>query len=115
MITVIGAGIGGLTAARVLHRHGFEVEIYEAGAAPTVHQRGGMVGVHSGQAALYAAGLLDQFRAMATEEPLRVLTGGGEVRSVDAGCPHADLADLRAMLLDSLPDDMVRWGTEVLE
>jgi 2-polyprenyl-6-methoxyphenol hydroxylase-like FAD-dependent oxidoreductase len=70
-VTVIGAGLGGLTLARILQRNGIGVVVYDLDAGPDARPQGGMLDMHeeSGQAALRAAGLYDAFRA-------HVLPGG---------------------------------------
>jgi 2-polyprenyl-6-methoxyphenol hydroxylase-like FAD-dependent oxidoreductase len=120
MITIIGAGLGGLALARVLHVHGIESVVYDADASATARHQGGMLDLHedSGQAALRAAGLHDVFRS-------RVLAGGDATRVLDKhakvwfedsggnGRPEIDRQALRSLLLDSLPAGTVRWNAKV--
>ncbi|WP_385619419.1 NAD(P)/FAD-dependent oxidoreductase [Streptomyces sp. P8-A8] len=118
-IAIIGAGLGGLVFARVLHVNGVDAVVYEREPSRGARGQGGMLDIHSGQRALREAGLIDQFHAIARGEgqDMRLLEPDGtlllqEDTPDDAPLdrPEVDRADLRNLLLDSLPGDVVRWG-----
>lgn len=120
-IAIVGAGLGGLALARVLHVNGMDSVVYERESSRGARGQGGMLDIHSGQRALREAGLLDGFHAIARGEgqDMRLLEPDGtlllqEDTPDDAPLdrPEVDRADLRDLLLDSLPEGTVRWGHE---
>jgi 2-polyprenyl-6-methoxyphenol hydroxylase-like FAD-dependent oxidoreductase len=121
-IAIIGAGLGGLTLARVLHVHGIEAAVFELESGPGARAQGGMLDIHqdSGQVALHAAELFGPFQAliMPGGEAMRVLDAQATVRMEetddgDGTRPEVERGQLRDMLLDSLPAGAVRWGARV--
>jgi 2-polyprenyl-6-methoxyphenol hydroxylase-like FAD-dependent oxidoreductase len=123
-VTIVGAGLGGLVLARVLHVHGIPATIYEAEPSAGTRTQGGQLDIHErdGQAALAAAGLTDAFRAIIHEggEATRVLDRHGAVvfeqRDDGAGGrPEVLRGDLRRILIESLPAEAIQWGKRLTE
>ncbi|CAF9923857.1 hypothetical protein IMSHALPRED_006038 [Imshaugia aleurites] len=121
-IAIIGAGPGGLVLARLLHLASIPFSLYEAEPSRTSREQGGSLDLHeeSGQLALHAAGLHSEWKKIARSEgeDMRVADKHGkifmeEVDSQGGGRPEVDRIQLRALLLDSLPEGMIQWGHKV--
>ncbi len=120
-VAIIGAGLGGLTLARVLHTRGIEAAVFDLEASGHARTQGGMLDIHeeTGQAALRAARLHEEFRARLHPggEAMRILDSDARVlrEEADDGAgdrPEIDRGDLRDLLLGSLPAGAVRWGAK---
>ena len=118
-IAIVGAGPGGATLARLLHDRGFGVRVVERDASPTARPQGGSLDLRadSGRRAIDAAGLGATFESISRDDSKafrmidshgREMPGAGGETHEDAG-PEIDRGDLRTMLLNALPANMVAW------
>ncbi|MCC2278164.1 FAD-dependent monooxygenase [Streptomyces sp. ET3-23] len=122
-IAIVGAGPGGLVCARVLQQHGVPVTVFERDTDPDSRSQGGSLDIHddTGQVALRAAGLFEQFLALSRPEGQEwrmydrhaTLIRHDKAGDGDLSRPEIDRGQLRALLLDSLAPGTVRWGRPV--
>ncbi|MEU6487218.1 NAD(P)/FAD-dependent oxidoreductase [Streptomyces sp. NPDC046887] len=119
-ISIIGAGPGGLTCARILQKHGVDVTVYDRDPDADARDQGGSLDLHAdeGQLALREAGQIEQFWKLARPEGQQMrrwdTTGKVLLDQVpdedDRYKPEIDRGQLRELLLDSLAPGTVRWG-----
>ncbi|MER5279328.1 NAD(P)/FAD-dependent oxidoreductase [Streptomyces sp. NPDC002809] len=119
-ISIIGAGPGGLTCARILQRRGIAVTVFDSEAGPDARNQGGTLDLHAdnGQIALREAGLLEDFSKLARPEgqEMRLLDPSGTITSHQVPeadelfKPEIDRGQLRDLLLNSLQSGTVQWG-----
>jgi 2-polyprenyl-6-methoxyphenol hydroxylase-like FAD-dependent oxidoreductase len=122
-IAIIGAGPVGLTLARLLlNNPSLNVVVFESDGSRNSRSQGGTLDLHpdTGLEALKQAGLWEEFTKNARydgealtfcDKKLQkyVRLSGAEGKS-SRGRPEIDRAALRAILLDSIPSEMIRWG-----
>ncbi|MDC2959951.1 NAD(P)/FAD-dependent oxidoreductase [Streptomyces gilvifuscus] len=121
-IAVVGSGPAGLTFARVLHRHGHPVTVFERDPSPDARPPGGTLDLHEGlgQLAMDKAGLPAEFQALSRPEgqAMRILDTDGTVlrdwrpRPDERANPEIDRGQLRDLLLGPLE---VQWGRGVAQ
>ncbi len=122
-IAIVGAGLGGLTLARILQAHGVASTVYDLDASAAARDQGGTLDLHeeSGQRAMREAGLYEEFRRLARPEgeAMRILDKAGTVfveEAVDGGAgerPEVDRAALRDALVASLDPGTAAWGRKL--
>lgn len=127
-IAIIGAGPAGLTLARLLLVSEAKVDItlYERDASRTSRpEQGGTLDLHteSGLAAIRKCGLWDSFQRYARYEGQEFIfadknaTELVHLRSWEGAedRPEIDRYRLREILLESVPEECVRWGRRLME
>jgi len=121
-IAIVGAGPGGLILARILHLHGLQPALFERETSFHSRTQGGSLDIHAdtGQHAIHAAGLTPDFQRIARyeDQETRVYDKHATLRFIDTDTstgdrPEVDRGQLRQMLLDSLPPNMIRWDHDL--
>ena len=125
-IAILGASPASCTLARLLHRRGIVVTIFEGEDSLNYRVQGGTLDLHTktGLAALKDAGLYDNFLKyarfdceaiiIADKKLLKYVSAGGGNKSMSRGRPEIDRQQLRKILLDSLPEGIIQWGHHVM-
>lgn len=123
-VTIIGAGIGGLTLARLLHQMGRPFTVYEASPHPQVPGGGLIIPPNSAQV-LRRLNMPDLLRQTVALQAMQLLDAGGEVlyrreqdqvaREHGTGLRSIPRPALHRQLLNSLPAGAVHFGSRLDE
>lgn len=128
-IAIIGAGPSGLMLARLLSKASISVVVYERDASRNERGQGGTLDLHpeSGIKALEEGGLYEAFMKHARYEGEDFKIGDKNLKiyldsksSHDGGDragmgerPEIDRENLRKILLDSVPEEVIHWGAHL--
>ncbi|MBA8876718.1 FAD-dependent oxidoreductase [Phyllobacterium myrsinacearum] len=117
-IAIVGGGPSGLLLARMLYLKGVPFTVFERDESPLHRPQGGMLDLHpeTGQYAMKRAGLFAEFQKFARYEDqgMRLydkhgtLVYGNDASEGDR--PEIDRSQLRDLLVQSIPQDAIRWG-----
>jgi len=124
-IAVIGAGLGGASAASLLHRAGFKVRVYEQ--APAFSRLG--AGIHVGpnvMKILRRIGIEDAMNQMGSHPDhwysrhwqtgdvmAKIPLGDYAVKEYGASYLTVHRGDFHALLMESLPSELVAFGKQL--
>ncbi|KAK5131544.1 hypothetical protein LTR08_000871 [Meristemomyces frigidus] len=121
-IAIIGAGPSGLTLARLLEVKNIPYIVFDRDVSPDAARGGGSLdlGPGSGQMALSEAGLFDKFKPLARyqDQAFRILDKQADLvwakpNEESDDRPEIDRKALRRMLLESIPQERVKWDARV--
>ncbi|CRG83524.1 hypothetical protein PISL3812_00876 [Talaromyces islandicus] len=121
-IAIVGAGPAGLALASILCRNGITPTVFEGDASPTARPQGGSLDLHpqTGQAALAACGLTDEFEKYVRYDGQDIVLSDKngnrlfDIKNQETGRPEIDRVQLRRILLDSIPEGVIRWGQRLV-
>ncbi|KAI0813600.1 putative oligopeptide transporter [Xylaria sp. FL0064] len=120
-IAIIGAGPVGCTLGRILTLANIPVTIFESDASPNYRGQGGTLDLHpnTGLQALETAELWDEYKKKARfdsqymlmcDKDLKPYVEVGKTGSKVTHRPEIDRAELRRILMQSMPDGTIKWG-----
>ena len=124
-ITIIGAGLGGLTLARILQLNKVDFNLYDMDASADARPQGGSLDlkIESGQRAIRAANLYNEWKALthSSGETVKIVDKFGNVEYQEPENstnqdynPEIERGQLRSLLLNSLTNNTVRWDHKLI-
>jgi 2-polyprenyl-6-methoxyphenol hydroxylase-like FAD-dependent oxidoreductase len=124
-ILIVGAGLGGLTAAYALRKEGFHVEVFEQAKEPILEENNGLRIWSNATTVLSKLGLHEQVKAAgATIDTLQIWTSGGLLLTEnsihelaqDIGAPSIGIrhAALMRILLDACQGIPIHFGSRCI-
>ena len=126
-IAIIGAGPAGCTLARLLIRANISVTVFESESSLDCRTQGGTLDLHAdtGIAVLKKAGLYNDFLkyarfdgealTIADKNLKKYVCMKGTTSKTSRGRPEIDREKLRLILVQSLPEDVIRWNHRLMK
>ncbi|KAI0406617.1 putative oligopeptide transporter [Xylaria palmicola] len=120
-IAIVGAGPVGCVLARILTLANIPVTVFESDASPNYRGQGGTLDLHpnTGLKAVKTAQLWDEYKSKARfdsqylllcDKDLNPFIEIGNTGTSWSQRPEIDRAELRRLLIHSLPEGTIRWG-----